>query len=257
MMAAAKVLRGGDHDRGKYCASRAKIDLGAFEYNRPRLPAGRERKGILEGRHPRARFRQQLPRAASLLAGLGHRGGGKKEGQGASAPSGPRSGAYPLGDLSAVSTRQLCHADPRRVCHWRRPLLAVSHSRTEKARACRASLLGVAAPRVMEGPHPSPTASRNSRAIFPEIYRATVAGGRAGRAPGTNVLERLGRTTPKSREQIPARKVLAAIALTPIVADGDVASAIVVAACWYSWLPQGGGGIRDHQGQAATDHPRP
>src|SRR5467141_904124 len=42
----------------KYCASRAKIDLGAFEYTA--LDAGgRERKGVLEGDTPR-QIRQQL-----------------------------------------------------------------------------------------------------------------------------------------------------------------------------------------------------
>lgn len=175
--------------------------MGAFEYT-ALDPAGKERKGILEGdtpRHIRQLLREQqlLPVSVAEVA--------QKEAR--------RQRSFSLmrrvspSDL-ALFTRQLAT-----LVHAGLPLeeslLAVSQQ-TEKPRV-QSIVLGVRS-RVMEG-HTLADGLADFPRVFPEIYRATVAAGeQAGHLD--HVLERLADYT-ESREQI-RQKVLAAL-LYPIV----------------------------------------
>jgi general secretion pathway protein F len=185
----------------KCCASRARIDLGAFEYTALDA-AGKERTGILEGdtpRHIRQLLREQqlLPVAVAEVA--------QKEAK--------RQRSFSLmrrvssADL-ALFTRQLATL-VRAGLPLEESLLAVSQQ-TEKPRV-QSIVLGVRA-RVMEG-HTLADGFAEFPRIFPEIYRATVAAGeQAGHLD--NVLERLADYT-ESRDQL-RQKVVAAM-LYPIV----------------------------------------
>src|ERR1700758_2336170 len=175
--------------------------MGAFEYT-ALDPAGKERKGILEGDTPRhirqlLREKQLLPVAVNEVA--------QKEAT--------RQKSFTLArrvsaaDLS-LFTRQLATL-VRAGLPLEESLLAVSQQ-TEKPRV-QSIVLGVRA-RVMEG-HTLADGFAEFPRIFPEIYRATVAAGeQAGHLD--RVLERLADYT-ESREQI-RQKVLAAM-LYPIV----------------------------------------
>jgi general secretion pathway protein F len=175
--------------------------MGAFEYS-ALDPAGKERRGILEGdtpRHIRQLLREQqlLPVTVAEVA--------QKEAK--------RQRSFSLmrrvspADLSLL-TRQLAT-----LVHAGLPLeeslLAVSQQ-TEKPRI-QSIVLGVRS-RVMEG-HTLADGLAEFPRVFPEIYRATVAAGeQAGHLD--HVLERLAEYT-ESREEI-RQKVLAAM-LYPIV----------------------------------------
>jgi general secretion pathway protein F len=175
--------------------------LGAFEYT-ALDPAGKERKGILEGdtpRHIRQLLREQqlLPVTVAEVA--------QKEAK--------RQRSFSLvrrvsaADL-ALFTRQLATL-VRAGLPLEESLLAVSQQ-TEKPRV-QSIVLGVRA-RVMEG-HTLADGFAEFPRIFPEIYRATVAAGeQAGHLD--NVLERLADYT-ESRDQL-RQKVVAAM-LYPIV----------------------------------------
>jgi general secretion pathway protein F len=175
--------------------------LGAFEYT-ALDPAGKERKGILEGdtpRHIRQLLREQqlLPVTVSEVA--------QKEAK--------RQRSFSLmrrvssADL-ALFTRQLATL-VRAGLPLEESLLAVSQQ-TEKPRI-QSIVLGVRA-RVMEG-HTLADGFTDFPRVFPEIYRATVA---AGEQSGhlDNVLERLADYT-VGRDQL-RQKVLGAM-LYPIV----------------------------------------
>ena len=175
--------------------------MGAFEYI-ALDPAGKERKGILEGdtpRHIRQLLREQqlLPVTVSEVA--------QKEAK--------RQRSFSLmrrvssADL-ALFTRQLATL-VRAGLPLEESLLAVSQQ-TEKPRI-QSIVLGVRA-RVMEG-HTLADGFADFPKVFPEIYRATVA---AGEQSGhlDNVLERLADYT-EGRDQL-RQKVLAAM-LYPIV----------------------------------------
>jgi general secretion pathway protein F len=175
--------------------------LGAFEYT-ALDPAGKERKGILEGdtpRHIRQLLREQqlLPVSVSEVA--------QKEAK--------RQRSFSLmrrvssADL-ALFTRQLATL-VRAGLPLEESLLAVSQQ-TEKPRI-QSIVLGVRA-RVMEG-HTLADGFTDFPRVFPEIYRATVA---AGEQSGhlDNVLERLADYT-EGRDQL-RQKVLGAM-LYPIV----------------------------------------
>jgi general secretion pathway protein F len=175
--------------------------LGAFEYT-ALDPAGKERKGILEGdtpRHIRQLLREQqlLPVTVSEVA--------QKEAK--------RQRSFSLmrrvssADL-ALFTRQLATL-VRAGLPLEESLLAVSQQ-TEKPRI-QSIVLGVRA-RVMEG-HTLAQGFTDFPRVFPEIYRATVA---AGEQSGhlDNVLERLADYT-EGRDQL-RQKVLGAM-LYPIV----------------------------------------
>jgi general secretion pathway protein F len=175
--------------------------LGAFEYT-ALDPAGKERKGILEGdtpRHIRQLLREQqlLPVTVSEVA--------QKEAK--------RQRSFSLmrrvssADL-ALFTRQLATL-VRAGLPLEESLLAVSQQ-TEKPRI-QSIVLGVRA-RVMEG-HTLADGFTDFPRVFPEIYRATVA---AGEQSGhlDNVLERLADYT-EGRDQL-RQKVLGAM-LYPIV----------------------------------------
>jgi len=175
--------------------------LGAFEYT-ALDPAGKERKGILEGdtpRHIRQLLREQqlLPVSVAEVA--------QKEAR--------RQRSFsPLRRVSAADlallTRQLATL-VRAGLPLEEALLAVSQQ-TEKPRV-QTIVLGVRA-RVMEG-HTLASGFGDFPRVFPEIYRATVA---AGEQSGhlDNVLERLADYT-EGRDQL-RQKVLAAL-LYPIV----------------------------------------
>jgi len=175
--------------------------LGAFEYT-ALDPAGKERKGILEGdtpRHIRQLLREQqlLPVSVAEVA--------QKEAK--------RQRSFsPLRRVSAADlallTRQLATL-VRAGLPLEESLLAVSQQ-TEKPRV-QSIVLGVRA-RVMEG-HTLASGFAEFPRVFPEIYRATVA---AGEQSGhlDNVLERLAEYT-EGRDQL-RQKVLAAM-LYPIV----------------------------------------
>src|SRR6267143_1026 len=185
----------------KYCASRARIELGAFEYT-ALDSGGRERKGILEGDTPR-QIRQQLREQQLLPVSVTEVA--QREAR--------RQRSFSLvrrvspADL-ALFTRQLATL-ARAGLPLEEALLAVSQQ-TEKPRV-QSIVLGVRA-RVMEG-HTLADGFAEFPRLFPEIYRATVAAGeQAGHLD--NVLERLADYT-ESREQI-RQKVLAAM-LYPIV----------------------------------------
>jgi general secretion pathway protein F len=175
--------------------------MGAFEYT-ALDPAGKERKGILEGdtpRHIRQLLREQqlLPVAVAEVA--------QKEAR-RQRSFGLMRGVSPS-DL-ALSTRQLATL-VRAGLPLEESLLAVSQQ-TEKPRV-QSIVLGVRS-RVMEG-HTLADGLTEFPRVFPEIYRATVAAGeQAGHLD--HVLERLADYT-ESREQI-RQKVLTAM-LYPIV----------------------------------------
>ena len=175
--------------------------MGAYEYT-ALDPAGKERKGIIEGdtpRHIRQLLREQqlLPVAVAEVA--------QKEAK--------RQRSFGLmrgvsaADL-ALFTRQLATL-VRAGLPLEESLLAVSQQ-TEKPRV-QSIVLGVRA-RVMEG-HTLASGFTEFPRVFPEIYRATVA---AGEQSGhlDNVLERLADYT-EGRDQL-RQKVLAAM-LYPIV----------------------------------------
>ncbi len=175
--------------------------MGAFEYI-ALDPAGKERKGILEGdtpRHIRQLLREQqlLPVSVAEVA--------QREAK--------RQRSFSLmrrvsaTDL-ALFTRQLATL-VRAGLPLEESLLAVSQQ-TEKPRM-QSIILGVRA-RVMEG-HPLAEGFTEFPRVFPEIYRATVAAGeQSGHLDG--VLERLADYT-EGRDQL-RQKVLAAM-LYPIV----------------------------------------
>ena len=175
--------------------------MGAFEYT-ALDPAGKERRGILEGdtpRHIRQLLREQqlLPVVVAEVA--------QKEAK--------RQRSFSLvrrvspADLS-LFTRQLATL-VRAGLPLEESLLAVSQQ-TEKPRV-QSIVLGVRS-RVMEG-HTLADGLAEFPRVFPEIYRATVAAGeQAGHLD--HVLERLADYT-ESREEI-RQKVLAAM-LYPIV----------------------------------------
>jgi len=175
--------------------------LGAFEYT-ALDPAGKERKGILEGDTPRhirqlLRDQQLLPVTVAEVA--------QKEAR--------RQRSFGLlrrvsaADL-ALLTRQLATL-VRAGLPLEESLLAVSQQ-TESPRV-QSIVLGVRG-RVMEG-HTLADGLGDFPRVFPEIYRATVAAGeQSGRLD--NVLERLADYT-EGRDQL-RQKVLAAM-LYPIV----------------------------------------
>jgi len=177
--------------------------MGAFEYT-ALDPAGRSRKGVIEGdtaRHVRSllRERQLLPVTIEAIA--------------AEATRLKKRGAFSLrrgisaADLSLM-TRQLSTL-VRAALPLEEALLAVSEQ-TERPRV-QSILLGVRA-KVVEG-HTLAAGLNDFPSVFPEIYRATVA---AGEHSGhlDSVLERLADYT-ESRE-VMRQKVLGAL-LYPIV----------------------------------------
>jgi len=175
--------------------------VGAFEYTALDT-AGRQHKGVIEGdtaRHVRGLLRERslLPVTVTELA--------EREAR--------RQGGFSLlrrvsaSDL-ALLTRQLATL-VRAGLPLEEALLAVSQQ-TEKPRV-QSILIGVRA-RVMEG-HTLAAGFGDFPAVFPEIYRATVAAGeQSGHLDG--VLERLADYT-ESREQT-RQKVMGAM-LYPIV----------------------------------------
>jgi general secretion pathway protein F len=175
--------------------------MGAYEYT-ALDPAGKERRGIIEGdtpRHIRQLLREQqlLPVTVAEVA--------QKEAKRQRSFSLIR-GVSPS-DL-ALFTRQLATL-VRAGLPLEESLLAVSQQ-TEKPRV-QSIVLGVRS-RVMEG-HTLADGLTEFPRVFPEIYRATVAAGeQAGHLD--HVLERLADYT-ESREQI-RQKVLTAM-LYPIV----------------------------------------
>ncbi|MGA2366288.1 MAG: type II secretion system F family protein, partial [Steroidobacteraceae bacterium] len=177
--------------------------MGAFAYT-ALDPAGRSRKGVIEGdtaRHVRSllRERQLLPvtieAVVSQEASRQHRVGfGWRRGVSAA-------------DLSLL-TRQLSTL-VRAGLPLEEALLAVSEQ-TEKPRV-QSILLGVRA-KVVEG-HTLATGLSDFPSVFPEIYRATIsAGEQSGHLDA--VLERLAEYT-ETREQM-RQKVMGAM-LYPIV----------------------------------------
>jgi general secretion pathway protein F len=177
--------------------------MGAFEYT-ALDPAGRSRKGVIEGdtaRHVRSllRERQLLPVTIEEIAAQEsrrQRRGGITWRRGVSAA-----------DLSLL-TRQLSTL-VRAGLPLEEALLAVSEQ-TEKPRV-QSILLGVRA-KVVEG-HTLADGLSDFPSVFPEIYRATVAAGEhSGHLDA--VLERLAEYT-ETREQM-RQKVLGAM-LYPIV----------------------------------------
>jgi general secretion pathway protein F len=170
--------------------------MGAFEYTAVD-PTGRERKGVLEGdtaRQVRQMLRDQslLPVAVSEVAQTESRRDRRQFTlrRGASAA-----------DL-ALLTRQIAT-----LVHSGLPLeealLAVSEQ-TEKPRI-RSIVMGVRA-KVMEG-HTLADGLADFPAVFPELYRATVAAGEQSGHLDT-VLERLADYT-ESREQLRSRTITA------------------------------------------------
>jgi general secretion pathway protein F len=175
--------------------------LGAFEYT-ALDPAGKERKGILEGDTPR-HIRQLLREQQLLPVSVAEVAQKEAKRQRSFSPLRRVSSA----DL-ALLTRQLATL-VRAGLPLEESLLAVSQQ-TEKPRV-QSIVLGVRA-RVMEG-HTLASGFTEFPRVFPEIYRATVA---AGEQSGhlDNVLERLADYT-EGRDQL-RQKVLAAM-LYPIV----------------------------------------
>jgi general secretion pathway protein F len=175
--------------------------LGAFEYT-ALDPAGKERKGILEGDTPR-HIRQLLREQQLLPVSVAEVAQKEAKRQRSFSPLRRVSSA----DL-ALLTRQLATL-VRAGLPLEESLLAVSQQ-TEKPRV-QSIVLGVRA-RVMEG-HTLASGFAEFPRVFPEIYRATVA---AGEQSGhlDNVLERLADYT-EGRDQL-RQKVLAAM-LYPIV----------------------------------------
>jgi general secretion pathway protein F len=175
--------------------------LGAFEYT-ALDPAGKERKGILEGDTPR--HIRQLLREQQLLPVVVSEVAQKEARRQRSFSLRRRVSATDL----ALFTRQLATL-VRAGLPLEESLLAVSQQ-TEKPRI-QSIVLGVRA-KVMEG-HTLASGFAEFPRVFPEIYRATVA---AGEQSGhlDNVLERLADYT-EGRDQL-RQKVLGAM-LYPIV----------------------------------------
>jgi general secretion pathway protein F len=175
--------------------------LGAFEYT-ALDPAGKERKGILEGDTPR--HIRQLLREQQLLPVVVSEVAQKEARRQRSFSLRRRVSATDL----ALFTRQLATL-VRAGLPLEESLLAVSQQ-TEKPRI-QSIVLGVRA-KVMEG-HTLASGFSEFPRVFPEIYRATVA---AGEQSGhlDNVLERLADYT-EGRDQL-RQKVLGAM-LYPIV----------------------------------------
>jgi general secretion pathway protein F len=177
--------------------------VGAFAYTAID-PAGRQRKGLIEGdtaRHVRSllRERQLLPITVEEVAAQESR---RQLKRGFSLR-----GGVSASDLSLL-TRQLSTL-VRAGLPLEEALLAVSEQ-TERPRV-QSIVLGVRA-KVMEG-HTLATGLGDFPRVFPEIYRATVsAGEQSGHLDA--VLERLAEYT-ESREQM-RQKVLGAM-LYPIV----------------------------------------
>jgi general secretion pathway protein F len=168
--------------------------LGAFEYTAVDA-GGRERKGVLEGdtaRQVRQMLRDQnlLPVAVSEVA--------QTESRRRTAQFTLRRGVS-AADLSLL-TRQIATL-VRSGLPLEEALLAVSEQ-TEKPRI-RSIIMGVRA-KVMEG-HTLADGLGDFPAVFPELYRATVAAGEQSGHLDT-VLERLADYT-ESREQLRSRTV--------------------------------------------------
>ena len=178
--------------------------MGAFEYT-ALDPAGRSRKGVIEGDTPRhvrtlLRERQLMPLTVEQVAAqesrLERSAGRFALGRGVSAA-----------DLSLV-TRQIATL-VKAGLPLEEALLAVSQQ-TEKPRV-QSVVLGVRA-RVVEG-HTLASGLADFPRVFPEIYRATVsAGEQSGHLDA--VLERLAEYT-ESRDQM-RQKVIGAL-LYPLV----------------------------------------
>jgi general secretion pathway protein F len=177
--------------------------VGAFAYTAVD-PAGRQRKGLIEGDTPRhvrslLRERQLLPISVEEVAA--------QESRRQLKPGFSLRGGVSASDLS-LFTRQLSTL-VRAGLPLEEALLAVSEQ-TERPRV-QSIVLGVRA-RVMEG-HTLATGLGDFPRVFPEIYRATVsAGEQSGHLDA--VLERLADYT-ESRE-VMRQKVLGAM-LYPIV----------------------------------------
>jgi general secretion pathway protein F len=177
--------------------------VGAFAYTAVD-PAGRQRKGLIEGdtaRHVRSllRERQLLPITVEEVAA--------QESRRQLKPGFSLRGGVSASDLSLL-TRQLSTL-VRAGLPLEEALLAVSEQ-TERPRV-QSIVLGVRA-KVMEG-HTLATGLGDFPRVFPEIYRATVsAGEQSGHLDA--VLERLAEYT-ESRE-VMRQKVLGAM-LYPIV----------------------------------------
>ncbi len=177
--------------------------MGAFAYTAVD-PAGRQRKGLIEGDTPRhvrslLRERQLLPISVEEVAA--------QESRRQLKPGFSLRGGVSASDLS-LFTRQLSTL-VRAGLPLEEALLAVSEQ-TERPRV-QSIVLGVRA-RVMEG-HTLATGLGDFPRVFPEIYRATVsAGEQSGHLDA--VLERLADYT-ESRE-VMRQKVLGAM-LYPIV----------------------------------------
>ncbi len=167
--------------------------MGAFEYT-ALDPTGRERKGVLEG--DTARQVRQLLREQSLLPVTVTE---VSQNEGRSKRSFSFQRGVSASDLSLM-TRQLAT-----LVHSGLPLeealMAVSEQ-SEKPRI-RTIVMGVRA-KVMEG-HALADGLADFPAVFPEIYRATVAAGEQSGHLDT-VLERLADYT-ESREQLRSRTV--------------------------------------------------
>lgn len=175
--------------------SRTGTDLGAFEYTAVDT-SGRERKGVLEGdtaRQVRQMLRDQslLPVAVSEVA--------QAEGRGRPRQLSLRRGGASAADLSLL-TRQIATL-VRSGLPLEEALLAVSEQ-TEKPRI-RSIVMGVRA-KVMEG-HTLADGLADFPAVFPELYRATVAAGEQSGHLDT-VLERLADYT-ETREQLRSRTI--------------------------------------------------
>ncbi len=177
--------------------------MGAFEYT-ALDPAGRSRKGVIEGdtaRHVRSllRERQLLPVSIEEVAA--------QESRRQARPGFSFGRRVSAADL-ALLTRQIATL-VRAALPLEEALLAVSQQ-TEKPRV-QSVLLGVRA-KVVEG-HTLAAGLAEFPRVFPEIYRATVS---AGEQSGhlDVVLERLAEYT-ESREQT-SQKVMGAL-LYPIV----------------------------------------
>lgn len=171
--------------------------MGAFEYTAVD-PAGRERKGVLEGDTAR-QVRQQL-REQNLLAvavvEVSQRENTKTS-SGLTFTRGP--GRISSHELTLV-TRQLATL-VRSGLPLEEALLAVSEQ-TEQARV-KSIMLGVRS-KVMEG-HPLASGLADFPRSFPEIYIATVAAGEQSGHLDT-VLERLADYT-EAREQLRSRTI--------------------------------------------------
>src|SRR5579872_7296063 len=177
--------------------------MGAFEYT-ALDPAGRSRKGVIEGdtaRHVRSllRERQLLPVTIEEVAA--------QESRRQARPGFSFGRRVSAADL-ALLTRQIATL-VRAALPLEEALLAVSQQ-TEKPRV-QSILLGVRS-KVMEG-HTLADGLADFPRVFPEIYRSTVAAGeQSGKLDG--ILERLADYT-EGRELL-RQKVLAAM-LYPIV----------------------------------------